>query len=45
MHQRERATIAEAKAGRALGADDDRLGNGVEVIVPNQAVVAQIFDA
>src|SRR5712691_3902612 len=45
LHQREHATIPETEAGRALGADDDRLGNGVEVIVPDQAVVAQIFDA
>ena len=45
LHQREHAAIAEAKASRALGVDDDRLGNGVEVIVSDQAVVAQIFSA
>src|SRR3990172_10943333 len=45
LHKREDAGIAEAEARRALGVDDDGLGEGVEVIVADQAVVAQIFDA
>ena len=45
LHQGEHAAIAEAERRRALRVDDDGLGQGVEVVVADQAVVAQIFDA
>jgi hypothetical protein len=41
LHQREDAAIAEAEARRALGVDDNRLGDGVEMIVADPAVVAR----
>jgi hypothetical protein len=45
LHQRENASIAEAKTRRALGVDDEGLSHGVQVIVADLAVVAQMFDA
>ena len=45
LHEGEDTAIAEAERGGALGVDDDGLGQGIEVIVTDQAIVAQIFDA
>jgi hypothetical protein len=45
LHEGEDPPIAEAQRGRPLGLDDDGLGQGIQVIVTDQAVVAQIFDA
>ena len=45
LHQREDAAIAQAERRGALGVDDDGLCQGVEMVVADQAVVAQIFDA
>lgn len=44
LHEREDPAIAEAEAGGALGVDDDWLRDGVEEVVPEKRVVAQIFD-
>jgi hypothetical protein len=45
LHQREHAAVAEAERGGALGVDDDGLGERVKMVVADQAVVAQVFDA
>jgi hypothetical protein len=41
----EDSAIAEAQRGGPLGVDDGGLGQGIQVIVTDQAVVAKIFDA
>ena len=45
LHEGEDSAVAEAQRGGALGVDDDRVGQAVQVIVTNQTVVAEIFDA
>ena len=45
LHEGEDAAVPEAERGGALGVDDDGLGQGVEAVVADEAVVAQIFDA
>ena len=45
LHESEDPPIAEAQRRRPLGFDDDGVSEGVQVIVTDQAVVAQIFDA
>ena len=45
LHESEHTAIAEAEGRGPLRGDDDGLGQGVEVVVADQAVVAQIFDA
>ena len=45
LHQGEHAAIAQAERRGALRVDDDGLGQRVEVVVADQAVVAQVFDA
>ena len=45
LHQREHAAIAQMERRGALCLDDDGVGQGVEVVVADQAVVAQVFDA
>ena len=45
LHEGEDAAIADAERGGALGVDDDGAGQCVEMVVADQTVVAQIFDA
>ena len=45
LHEGEDAAIAEAQRRCPVGVDDDRLGEGIQVIVTDQAVVAQIIHA
>ena len=45
LHQCEDPAVPEPQAGGALVVDDDGLAHGVEVVVTDQAVVAQLFDA
>jgi hypothetical protein len=44
LHEGQHAPVAEAEARGALGIDDDRLRYGFEEVIPDQRVVAQIFD-
>ena len=45
LHQREDPTIPEPETGGALVLHDDRLTDGIEGVFPDQAIVAQRFDA
>jgi hypothetical protein len=45
LHQGEDAAIADAERRGALGVDDGRLCECIQVVVADQAVVAQVFDA
>src|SRR2546426_5727965 len=45
LHEGEDAAIPQAERGGALCIDDSGLGQGIEVVVADQAVVAQIFNA
>ena len=45
LHQRVDAAVPEAKSDGTLLLDNDGLGDGVKVVVPDPAVVAQMFDA
>ena len=45
LHEGEHAAIPEMERGGPLSVDHDGVGQRVEVIVADQAVVAQIFDA
>src|SRR5438552_15614750 len=45
LHEGQHTAIPQAERRGALRVDDDGLGERVEVVVADQAVVAQIFDA
>ena len=45
LHQGEHSAIADAQRRGALGVDDDRLYQRIQVVFADQAVVAQVFDA
>ncbi len=45
LHEGQNTAISQAERRGALRLDDDGLGEGVKVVVADQAVVAQIFDA
>jgi hypothetical protein len=45
LHEGEHAAIPEVEGGGPLRLNEDGMGQGIEVIVTDQAVMAQIFDA
>ena len=45
VHERVDAAVAEAKAGGALIVDEDGGHDGVQAVLADQAIVAQLFDA
>jgi hypothetical protein len=45
LHEGEHAAIPEAECGGAVRVDDDGSSHGVQVVVAEEAVMAQVFDA